>query len=130
MTANKLRAEPDKWSGEQIEEFIRTRDLLPNLELLEGPVNIGKSDRPPGEWAAAKYGPGAGYDAFLERNALPALPHDIDHFADFFEQRRNKLAKLMVEKLATVSASASPAEEASLPTAGIDEDLAEADLDS
>ena len=128
--ANKQRVESDKWSGEQIEDFIRRRDLLPNLELLEGPVNIGKSASPPDDWATAKYGHAADYGAFLDRNALPMLPHDIDQFVTFFGKRRDKLAKLITEKLSTVSPSVPVVEEAPLSTAGIDEGLAEADLDS
>jgi len=129
-TANKQRAESDQWSREQIDEFIRRRDLLPNLELLEGPVNIGKSDSPPDDWATAKYGCGADYSAFLERNALPTLPHEVDHFIAFFDKRRDKLARLIMEKLGTVSPLAPAVQEAPVSTAGIDEDLAEADLGS
>ena len=129
-TANKQRADLDKWSGEQLDEFTRRRDLLPNLELLEGPVNIAKSASPPDDWAAAKYGSGADYSAFLERNALPALPHEVDQFAAFFEKRRDKLTALIKEKVGTISPSAPAVEEASASTAGIDENLAEADLDA
>jgi len=129
MTANKQRAGSEKWSDKQIEDFARKRDLLPNLELLEGPVNIGKSDSPPGTWATVKYGCGADYGAFLDRNALPSLPHDIDQFLTFFDSRRGKLAKL-IKKLRTVSPSTPATEGASVEIASIDEDLAEADLDS
>lgn len=128
--ANKERAESDKWSGEQIGEFVRRRDLLPNLELLEGPVNIGKSDAPPDIWAAAEYASEPDYTAFLNRNALPALPHDVDQFDKFFDERREKLADLIKRKLGTLSPSAPAPQETLVWTAGIDEDLAEADLDS
>ena len=130
ITANKQRAEVDKWSGDQLDEFIQRRDLLPNLELLEGPVNIAKSASPPDDWATAKYGRGADYSAFLDRNALPALPHEVDQFAAFFEKRRDKLAALIKEKLGTASPSMPAREKAAPSTAGIDEDLAEADLDA
>jgi hypothetical protein len=130
ISANKRRAESEKWTEKQIEDFARKRDLLPNLELLEGPVNIGKSDSPPDTWAACKYGCGADYGAFLDRNALPSLPHDIDQFFTFFESRRSKLAKLIKQKLRTMSPSRPAAEGASVETASIDQDLAEADLDS
>jgi hypothetical protein len=130
-SANKKRAESETWSDKEIDELARKRDLLPNLELLEGPVNIGKSDTAPDTWAIKKYGSGPDYSAFLERNALPALPHEIDQFLAFFETRRGKLAKLLTEKLGTVSPSTPAAlEGASAETAGIDEDLAEADLDA
>jgi hypothetical protein len=128
--ANKKRARSETWSDPQIEELARKRDLLPNLELLEGPVNIDKSDTAPDTWAIKKYGSGADYSAFLERNALPALPHEIDQFLTFFETRRGKLAKLLKEKLGTVSPSTLVGREASAETAGIDEDLADADLDT
>jgi len=67
------------------------RDLLPNLELLEGPENIGKSAAPPLAWAESTYS-GDGFNAYLTRNELPGLPADVSEFVEWFGRRRDALA--------------------------------------
>lgn len=62
----------------------RRRDLLPNLQLLEGPENAAKKDQDVLEWARSTH-PGGAYQAYLDRNALPALPeqpHDVQEWID------------------------------------------------
>ncbi|MEO8424229.1 MAG: DUF262 domain-containing protein, partial [Actinomycetota bacterium] len=104
LGARKLKAE--KIDQGTINEIAGLRDLLPNLELLEGPENIGKSDRPPLQWAQETY-PGEGFTAYLTRNELPGLPADVSAFVEWFGQRRGALAI----RLATVLGVAADADE-------------------
>lgn len=113
-------------SDAAIDELVGRRDLLPNLELLPGPENVGKSDAAPDTWLADHY-PGADeYAAFLKSNALPnSLPHDVDDFLAFYDSRRDMLIDRIKSKLQTHSGGASVA---ALPI-DIDAELGEGDLD-
>jgi hypothetical protein len=113
-------------SDAAIDELVGKRDLLPNLELLPGPENIGKSDVAPDTWVVDHY-PGADeYAAFLKANALPNdLPHDVDDFLAFYNSRRDMLIARIKSKLQT-QGGGSPL--AALPT-DLDAELGEGDLD-
>lgn len=113
-------------SDAAIDELVGKRDLLPNLELLPGPENIGKSDVAPDTWVIDHY-PGADeHAAFIKANALPSsLPHDIDDFLTFYDSRRDMLIARIKSKLQTHGGT-SPL--AALPT-DIDAELGEGDLD-
>lgn len=113
-------------SDAAIDEIVGKRDLLPNLELLPGPENVGKSDAAPDAWSVDHY-PGADeYAAFLKANALPnSLPHDADDFVAFFDSRRDMLIARIKSKLQTQGGGASVA---ALPI-DIDAELGEGDLD-
>jgi hypothetical protein len=113
-------------SNATIDELVGKRDLLPNLELLPGPENVGKSDAAPDTWVIDHY-PGVDeYAAFLKANALPsALPHEVDGFLTFYESRRAALAVRIKDKLQTQSGAAS----VDAVPADIDAELGEGDLD-
>jgi hypothetical protein len=117
-----------RYSDDTINELVSRRDLLPNLELLPGPENIGKSDTAPDVWTADHY-PGADeHAAFLKANALPGvLPHGVDDFLAFYDARRELLIARIKEKLRTQVATVPPVE---APTStDIDAQLGEGDLD-
>lgn len=88
-------------TDEEIVHAQSIRDLLPNLQLLEGPVNIGKSDQLPETWAKEAYG--SGYDQYLARNDIPFLPVDAHSLPAAFEARRLALR----DRLATLLAAGS-----------------------
>ena len=117
-----------KFSDDEAEAIVSKRDLLPNLELLPGPDNIGKSDIAPDEWAESVYPDDDERRAFLKLNALPAdLPHSVDGFLAFYDARRTSLASRIKDKLRTQDLGPAPA--ASLVTGeDIDESLAEGDV--
>jgi hypothetical protein len=116
-----------RFSAEQIAEFVSLRDTLPNLELLPGLENIGKSDKAPDEWLAAEYPSQDDRSAFLARNALPStLPHSIDEFMAFYEQRRGSLVARIQDKLKTQAPEPTTTAEG-LSEVALDEALAEGD---
>lgn len=128
-SANQRRDEHSQWSKEQLDEFMQKRDQLPNLELLPGQENVGKSHKAPDDWARQEYPTPDSHGAFIERNALPTvLPHDVDDFPSFFEERRAKLATRIRAKMRTQTDEASAEPNAgSMPD--INDALAEADVD-
>jgi hypothetical protein len=118
-----------KFSDAEVDEIASKRDLLPNLELLPGPVNIGKSDTAPDEWVENEHPDDDERRAFFKLNALPAdLPHSVDDFLAFFEARRTSLVARIKDKLKTQDVDSAPV--TSLVTGeDIDESLAEGDVD-
>ena len=117
-----------KFSDAEVDEIVSKRDLLPNLELLPGPVNIGKSDTAPDEWVKHEHPDDDERKAFFKLNALPAdLPHSVDDFLAFFEARRASLVARIKDKLKTQDLDPVPV--TSLVTGeDIDESLAEGDV--
>lgn len=88
----KKRLVGEGMTEEQAQEMVDRRDRLPNLQLLEGLENIGKTDTVPAQWAAAAFA-GDSYGAYLARNELPGLPEAPGDFLDWFDQRAQLLAK-------------------------------------
>jgi hypothetical protein len=122
------RDEQDKWSREDVDAFIQKRDLLPNLQLLPGAENLGKSDQACDDWAREAYPTPESFGAFIERNALPAhLPHDVDDFPTFFDERRTKLASRIEAKMRTLTHEVQLEPGAATMAADINDALAEAD---
>jgi hypothetical protein len=116
-------------SSSEINELISLRDRLPNLELLPGLENIGKSDKAPDDWLAAEYTSLDERSAFLARNALPSpLPHSVDEFTSFFEKRREGLAARIKDMLRTQAPEAT-APRTDLPGADLDDEIAEGDFE-
>lgn len=124
-----LRAEDGTaaFTTDQITELVALRDTLPNLELLPGLENIGKSDKAPDDWLAAEYPTQDDRSAFLSRNALPStLPHGIDEFMEFYNKRKEILVALIKDKLKTQTPEPATSTE-ELAEVALDEALAEGD---
>lgn len=116
-----------RFSSDDIAELVARRDRLPNLELLPGLENIGKSDKAPDDWLAAEYPSQDDRSAFLARHALPsALPHSIDEFTAFFEERRENLIARITDRLQT-QAPEPGSSRAGRSGADLDDELAEGD---
>jgi hypothetical protein len=80
----------------EIDELQAIRDLLPNLQLLEGPQNIAKSAQDPGTWSTSEFVDPTKLTNYLDRNALPEpLPPSATEFKSFFEARRKLLVELV-----------------------------------
>ncbi len=117
-----------RYTDAMIEDIVARRDLLPNLELLPGPENVGKSDTAPDVWVAAHYKGADERAAFMKANALPGpLPHNVGDFVAFFDSRRELLASRIKEKLGTGVATAAPIGALGSRT-DIDAELGEGDL--
>lgn len=88
----KKRLTTEGLTEEHAQEMVDRRDRLPNLQLLEGPENVGKTDIMPAQWAQATF-TGDAYSAYLSRNELPGLPNAPGDFLKWFDQRAELLAK-------------------------------------
>ena len=112
-----------------IDELVARRDLLPNLQLLPGPENVGKSDTASDTWVASHYEGADERAAFLKANALPGrLPHEAGDFLTFFDTRRELLVARIKDKLLTQTVTATAVVQAGA-LSDIDAELGEGDLD-
>jgi hypothetical protein len=80
----------------KIDEYMQRVEGLPNLQLLEGPINVEKQAQMPMEWARARFGDDL--NQYLLAHDLQGLPESLDDFLDFWDQRKQKFAA----KLATL----------------------------
>lgn len=76
---------------EEAADIFALRDVLPNLELLEGPENVAKNATMPLTWARQAFPSPEAYSAHLDRHALPDLIDDPAGFRRFYEERRSLL---------------------------------------
>ncbi len=74
----------------RIPEVQSLRDRLPNLQLLEGPVNIGKSDSMPLDWCKEQF-KSEQRAAYLDRHDLAELPAEMTGFEKFFAARADRM---------------------------------------
>jgi hypothetical protein len=127
LASQKAESGAHKFSADEIAALRSLRDRLPNLQLLPGLENIGKTDKAPDEWLTAEYPSIEERSAYLDRHALPStLPHSVDDFLEFYEQRRQNLVARIMDKLQTQVPEPAPAS-ADLPGTHLDEELAEGD---
>lgn len=73
-------------------------ERLPNLQLLEGSVNIAKNDSSPHDWALKHYPEETSRNSYLARHNLGLLPENALGVGVFFDERRER----MREKLASI----------------------------
>lgn len=132
LTSKALRriSNPDgtpRFTAEAIDDLASLRDQLPNLELLPGLENIGKSDKAPADWLAEEYSSPDERSAFLARHALPSsLPRSVDEFMSFFEQRRANLTARITDMLTPQAPELLETPE-NPPLVDLDEELSEGD---
>jgi hypothetical protein len=81
--------------GDLHDEYQDLRDRLPNLQLLEGPVNVSKQAKLPAAWVLAYQPDPVARGGWLAANDLTGLPDDLTDFVAFYERRR----QLMFERL-------------------------------
>jgi len=117
-----------RYSDDLIEELVTKRDLLPNLQLLPGMVNVGKSDTSPNSWIAKRFPGDDERSSFIKANSLPSsLPGSVGDFLGFYDLRRELLVDRIKEKLRTQSAAGAAEQEVQSSTESIENALAEAD---
>lgn len=81
------------------DEYLAMANSLPNLQLLDGTLNVEKQAMLPAAWAAKQYPNEGGRQFYLEINALSGLPDSLAGFPVFFEQRRQRFAERMATLL-------------------------------
>ena len=91
--------------GETDRKYISERiNLLPNLQLLNGPENTSKSARLPRQWMASSdaFADDRSRDSYAREQELGdwrALPEDLHGFRNFYDARRRKIVERLRQLL-------------------------------
>lgn len=85
--------------SEAAAKCIEARNSLPNLQLLEGLLNVTKSDTPPHEWLDVSFTSEVSRQAYIERHDLGAVPVNAADFMPFLDMRREKMREKLVTLL-------------------------------
>ncbi len=75
----------------QIEEMMRRANELPNLQLLEGAINVEKKDVLPADWLDKRFLDDASRSNHRSNHVLGDIPADLQGFNSFHEARRDAL---------------------------------------
>lgn len=94
---SKLRAA--KVPEDQIEHYIDLCDRVPNLQLLRGADNIGKSAKLPLEWLQGHFPTAEQRESWLREYDAVDLPADILGFPGFFAARRDRMRTRLAQPL-------------------------------
>lgn len=74
-----------------IDDCLAARDRLANLQLLEGLLNVSKSDTLPAEWLTSTYPDAVQRQAILDRHDLGNVPITASEFLPFYQTRRGRI---------------------------------------
>jgi hypothetical protein len=85
--------------GSYIEKCLSARDQLPNLQLLEGLLNVSKNDSLPSGWLASAYPDAAQRQAVITRHDLGSVPETELQFVAFYDARRERLRERLTSML-------------------------------
>ncbi len=86
-------------SADLIDEYQSRVDHLPNLQLLDGPLNESKSGSAPQEWLAKQFPDVAAQNLYLSGHHMLNLPLTFDGFLDFYESRKSRIVARLAEIL-------------------------------
>ena len=82
----------------KIEDFYRLRNGLPNLQLLQGAVNQGKSAKMPSDWISETYPDLTQRQGYVDSHILIEMSDSITDFEKFYQDRREAL-KIRIRRL-------------------------------
>lgn len=85
--------------AEQVSDYLDAYNLLPNLQLLAGTANIEKQDTLPHEWAATAFPTEDQRRVYLDENDLTGLNLELVNFLTFFDARRARMRKRLLDVL-------------------------------
>lgn len=84
-----------------VDDLIRRANELPNLQLLEGAINVEKRATLPADWLSTRYLDDASRGNHRDNHLLGKVPADLHGFREFYEARRDALRKRLEGLLAT-----------------------------
>lgn len=84
---------------QDVPTFMDCVDRLPNLQLLQGTVNIEKQAVLPADWLSAAFASDGQRVSYVEQNDLEAVPQSIQGFMGFYETRKARLRERLQQRL-------------------------------
>lgn len=92
-------------AADEIDHYMAVFDLLPNLQLLTGTVNIEKQSALPADWIATAFAVEEKRNTYLHSNDLNDLPLDLTDFTSFFDQRKTRIRDRLIKVLGAIPTS-------------------------
>lgn len=89
--------------ADQIDDYLNSVNLMPNLQLLAGTANIEKQDGLPAQWIEAAFPTSEKRATYIAENDLDNLPLDLEGFPVFFAQRKQRIRTRLIAALGTTS---------------------------
>jgi hypothetical protein len=90
-------------SADQIDDYLNSVNLMPNLQLLAGTANIEKQDELPAQWIEAAFPTSEKRETYNAENDLDNLPLDLEGFPVFFNERKQRIRTRLITALGTTS---------------------------
>jgi len=98
-------------SKEEREEWSKLKDMVPNLQLMEGRQNESKNDTTFIDWLPKKFKEKSAQEHFKFSNFIPEEESlELKNFMAFFEKRKTKL-KEELKKILAISNDIQPTDE-------------------
>jgi len=94
-------------TGEQVDSYLDSFNLLPNLQLLAGTANIEKQDALPHDWIATAFPSDERRLKYLEENDLGGLPLGLLEFTAFFDGRKARVRDRLIAALGAAAGAPS-----------------------
>lgn len=85
--------------NDQVDQYLDSCNLLPNLQLMAGTANIEKQDSLPADWIASGFPNDEKRKTYLAENDISGLPLEMTEFLIFFEARKNRIRERLVRAL-------------------------------
>lgn len=84
---------------DDIQALMDAYNRLPNLQLLEGPINQSKQDKLPHIWAESAFVNDHTRIAYFDRHMLGTIPEELVSFLEFYETRRRRIVERSMKLL-------------------------------
>lgn len=84
---------------DEVQKYMDAVNLLPNLQLLSGVKNAEKLATLPEQWISAAFPNDVQRDTYLRDNDLDDLPLGLDSFLTFFDERRARIHRRLLDLL-------------------------------
>ena len=92
--------------ADQIDDYLNSVNLMPNLQLLAGTANIEKQDGLPAQWIEAAFPTEEKRVTYIAENDLANLPLDLSGFPVFFNGRKKRVRARLIAALGTTASQA------------------------
>lgn len=92
-------AELRRFSQQKRDSMRDSADRLPNLQLLEGHENLHKGTMMPSDWLQENFSTNQERRNYKQTHLLDKIPEGIDDFESFYDKRRRRLKKKVIELL-------------------------------
>lgn len=92
--------------ADQIDDYLNSVNLMPNLQLLAGTANIEKQDGLPAQWIEAAFPTEEKRVTYIAENDLDNLPLDLSGFPVFFNERKKRVRARLIAALGTTASQA------------------------